>query len=98
MITKSYSKGGRSCRVQRELPAEVSAASAHLCGDFNAWDRTSLPMTRSKDGSFQVTVSLKPGQEYRYRYLLDGDRWENDWVAEAYLANPFGGEDSVVRV
>ena len=23
-----------------------------------------------------MTVSLKPGQTYRFRYLLDGERWE----------------------
>lgn len=98
MITKSYSRGGRACRVRFELPAEVQAESAHLCGDFNQWGQSSIPMTRRQDGSFEVTVSLELGQEYRFRYLLDGDRWENDWLAEAYIANPFGGEDSVVRV
>ncbi|MGH2605391.1 MAG: isoamylase early set domain-containing protein [Anaerolineales bacterium] len=98
MITKSYSRGGRACRVRFELPAEVQAESAHLCGDFNPWDQSSIPMTLRQDGSLEVTVSLKPGQEYRFRYWLDRDRWENGRLAEAYVANPFGGEDSVVRV
>jgi len=42
MITNSYSKGGRSCRVKFSLVAGVSAESVHLCGDFKAWDRASL--------------------------------------------------------
>jgi len=33
-----------------------------------------------------------------FRYLVDGERWENDWAADAYVPNPFGGEDSVVEV
>ena len=30
------------------------------------------------------------------RYLLDGQRWDNDWAADAYVRNDFGGDDSVV--
>jgi hypothetical protein len=28
--------------------------------------------------------------------LIDGQRWDNDWAADAYLPNSFGGDDSVV--
>lgn len=98
MIKKTYSKTGRSSRVTFELPPEVNAETAYLCGEFNEWDETAHPMKRRKDGRFSLTISLKPGQEYRFRYLLDGERWENDWEADAYVPNPFGTEDSVVKV
>ncbi len=98
MIKKNYSKTGRSCRVTFELPPEVDAQMACLCGEFNEWDERSHPMKRRKDGSFTLTVSLTPGRQYRFRYLLDGERWENDWAADAYLPNPFGSEDSIVEV
>jgi 1,4-alpha-glucan branching enzyme len=55
-------------------------------------------MKRAKDGSFSLTISLKPGRQYRYRYLLDGERWENDWAAESYTPNALGSEDSVVNI
>ncbi len=55
-------------------------------------------MKRRKDGSFTLTISLKPGRQYRFRYLLDGERWENDRAADAYAPNPFGSDDSVVEV
>ena len=29
-------------------------------------------------------------------HLLDGDRWDNDWAADAYVRNDFAGDDSVV--
>jgi hypothetical protein len=45
-----------------------------------------------------TTVLLSPGSSYRYRFLIDGDRWENSWVADGYVANPFGSEDSVVKL
>ena len=98
MIRKTYTKTGRSCRVTFELPAEIGAETAILCGEFNEWNETAKPMKQAKDGSFTQTVSLKPGQSYRFRYLLDGKRWENDWEADDYLLNPFGGDDSLVQV
>jgi 1,4-alpha-glucan branching enzyme len=98
MPKKEYTKTGRSCRVTFELPAEVNAQTACLCGEFNDWDPTSHPMKRRKDGSFNLTISLKPGKEYRYRFLLDNERWENDWSAESYVPNEFSGEDSLITI
>jgi 1,4-alpha-glucan branching enzyme len=98
MPEKSYTKTGRSCRVTFELPAEINANTACLCGDFNQWSQDSHPMKRRKDDSFTITTSLKPGQQYRYRFLLDGESWENDWAAEAYMPNEYGSEDSVVTI
>ena len=98
MLKKEYTKTGRSCRVTFNLPAEVNARRACLCGEFNDWDQSSHPMKRGKDGSFTLTISLKPGRQYRYRFLLDGERWENDWAAEDYAPNALGSEDSVVTI
>lgn len=97
-MKKTYTKTGRSCRVTFELPREVGAQSVVLCGEFNGWDPGKHPLKRRKDGSYSVTVSLKPGRAYRYRYLLDGKRWENDWAADRYIPNEFGTQDSVVAV
>jgi 1,4-alpha-glucan branching enzyme len=98
MPKKNYSKTGNACRVTFKLPAEVEAQTVNLCGEFNNWDTSSHPMKQLKDGSFSLTISLEPGQEYRYRYLTDDKRWENDWKADAYLPNQFGSEDSIVRL
>lgn len=98
MVKKNYSKSGQICRVTFKLPADVEAQSANLVGEFNDWDSQATPMKRLKDGSFSATVSLEPGRNYRYRYLLDGERWENDWEADAYLPNEFGSEDSVIAI
>ncbi len=97
-MKKKYSPKGKSCQVTFELPAEVEAEIVSLCGDFNEWDEGHNTMKRRKDGSFEIKVSLKPGNEYRYRYLLDGKKWENDWNADKYVVNAHGTEDSVVVV
>jgi len=98
MLKKSYTKTGAKCRVTFKLPAEVQAETAVLCGEFNEWDTTSNPMKRLKDGSFSATISLPTNHTYRFRYLLDGERWENDWEADAYAPNQYGVDDSLVIV
>lgn len=98
MLTKNYSRSGRVCRVTFKLPADAGATSACLCGEFNDWSRDATPLKQRKDGSFSTTISLEPGRSYRYRYLIDGERWENDWAADRYVPNEFGTEDSVVVV
>lgn len=87
--------GAESCEVTFELPAEVGASTAHVCGDFNDWSRTASPLTRLDDGSFATVISLRSGHQYRFRYLLDDARWENDRAADDYVSNEFGGDDSV---
>jgi 1,4-alpha-glucan branching enzyme len=95
---RKQSRRGGSCKVTFEFPAEIGATEVHLCGDFNDWSPTATPMKRRKDGSFSAAIVLDPGKRYRFRYLLEDGRWENDWAADDYVANEFGGEDSVVEV
>jgi hypothetical protein len=80
------------------LPSEVGAGDVALCADFNNWMAGSIPLSRGGDGAWQVTVPLEPGNTYRFRYLLDGQRWENAWQADRYEPNPFGSDNSVVIV
>lgn len=83
-------------RVEFELPASAGAERAAVLGEFTAW--TPLDMNPVGDGSFTLAVELPVGNSYRFRYLIDGIIWDNDWTADGYEPNPYGGEDSVVRV
>ncbi len=98
MLLKSYSKTGAKCRVTFKLPADANAETAAICGEFNEWNIEADPMKKLKDGSFSGVISLDAGNSYRFRYLLDGERWENDWEADEYLPNEHGTEDSVITV
>ena len=98
MLKKSYSKTGRYCRVTFELPREIQAERVSLCGEFNEWDPAKNPMARRKDGRFTTTISLKAGTAYRFKYMLDGVSWENDWSADGYVPNDFSTEDSLVEL
>jgi glyceraldehyde-3-phosphate dehydrogenase/erythrose-4-phosphate dehydrogenase len=48
------------------------------------------------DGNFHATVDLDTERTYRFRYPLDGARWENDFAADDYVYNEYGGEGSAV--
>jgi len=80
------------------LPAEVSADSVVLCGEFTRWEADGIPLDRAPDGTWRTTVALPPGRSYRFRYRLDGERWENAWDADEYLPNDYGSTDSVIVV
>jgi hypothetical protein len=88
----------RTVDVTFSLPGEVGAGNVALCGDFNGWSADNIALQRGGDGAWQVTLPLEPGQSYRFRYLLDGERWENAWQADWYEPNPFGSDNSVVSV
>ncbi|MEA2115163.1 MAG: isoamylase early set domain-containing protein [Thermodesulfobacteriota bacterium] len=98
MLKKNYTKKGQSCRVTFKYPNKENHKTAALAGDFNDWNVKACPMKRLKDGSFSVTVSLKAGHSYRFRYVLDGFSWVNDHDADSYIANDHGSDDSLVTV
>jgi 1,4-alpha-glucan branching enzyme len=87
--------GQASVDVTFRMPIECGGTTACVVGEFNEWSTTAHPMQPDADG-FTATIPLDPGRTYRFRYLLDGEHWENDWAAHTYVPNEFGGDDSVV--
>jgi 1,4-alpha-glucan branching enzyme len=81
--------------VTFRLPSGSATAGAAVAGEFNDWDRLAGQMTNG-GGGWAVTVRVPAGRRYRFRYLVDGERWENDWEADDYVPNEFGGDDSVL--
>ena len=88
--------GDGQVEVTFEVDAAVRAERANLCGEFNEWSQSADEMDRKPDGGFTLTKQLPGGRSYRFRYLLDGERWENDWAADNYVPNEYGGDDSLV--
>ena len=99
-LKKKYLKSKPVCKVTFELPVKAAptAMTVHLVGDFNAWNKTSMPLTKRKTGVFNVTVDLEAGREYAFRYLIDGQTWENDWEADKYAASEYPGVENSVAV
>jgi len=97
MITKAEADKKGLVRVTFELPSTMWAERVNLVGDFNDWDTTATPMTRNRsDANWKVTIELERGQRYRFRYLVEGKEWINDWHADDHKENPYGSYDSVL--
>ncbi|HEY6001202.1 MAG TPA: isoamylase early set domain-containing protein [bacterium] len=99
-IRKKYLKARPACQVTFVLPKDAAPDAESVCvlGEFNDWSQDANPLRRLKDGDFTVTLELETGRSYRFRYVIDGWKYENDWYADRYEPNPYGGEDSVVDV
>ena len=97
MIKKAKPAKGM-CKVTFVVSKEIagSAQKANLVGEFNNWGLTADAMKKQKDGSFSLVKDLAVAQEYQFRYILDGERWENDCCADKYSKNEFGAENSIV--
>lgn len=99
-LKKQYLKTGSLCRVTFRLPgmAAPEARNVSLVGDFNNWNPSEATLKKLKSGDFTLTLQLPKDREYRFRYLIDSSRWENDWCADRYDPNNYGCDDSVVII
>jgi 1,4-alpha-glucan branching enzyme len=99
-LKKVYSEKKAECKVTFKLEKAYanSAKQVILAGDFNNWDETETQMKKSKNGDFSISLNLKTGQEYQFKYLIDSNYWVNDPAADNYKPNIFQGENSVVIV
>ena len=57
----------------RDISFEFHAPTArevYLVGEFNDWDATSTPLSRTSEGNWRVELML-PAGIYRYKFLVD---------------------------
>jgi 1,4-alpha-glucan branching enzyme len=102
MLKKTYVKSRKVGKVtfqlaKSEVPEDVEVENVHLVGDFNNWEESGTPMKYSKrHKAYRATIELDPGEEYQFRYLVNGQIWCNDWAADAYVPNNMGEDNCVV--
>lgn len=100
MLKKQYLKNKPSCKVTFSLPKEAvnGGSDVRILGDFNNWAWEKGAAMKASKSEYKAVVELTAGQQYEFRYLIDGTTWVNDWKADAYLTTPFGVENSVVAL
>ena len=86
---------GTTAEITLRRASTNGETSVVVVGDFNDWSPGAHPMHGESDG-WSCTVTMAVGRRYRFRYLVEGARWENDWEADDYVDNDHGGQDSVV--
>ncbi len=99
-LKRQFVKSKQQFKVTFTIPkdAVIEAKKVSLAGDFNEWDTEADLMKKQKDGSFSISLYLKPGRAYQFRYLIDNARWENDWKADSYIPHPFGSGDNSLLI
>lgn len=98
-LSKTFVKSKSLYKVTFTVPAEaaVETKKVSLVGEFNGWNpEEAVALKKQKDGSFKASLELAAG-EYQFRYILDDEKWENDWEADKYVpAGVDAAENSVV--
>jgi 1,4-alpha-glucan branching enzyme len=76
----------------------VKPGAKRVCvaGSFNGWKPEATPLTPRGDGHWSGDLTVKPGR-HEYLFVVDG-QWLPDPTAKESVANPFGGQNSVLLV
>ncbi len=102
MLKKHYIESRKiykvTFRLAKHEQPEYNVSSANLVGDFNDWSLADTPMLPLKNGDFKVTVELEPGTKYEFRYLLNDEKWYNEWEADEYILGDFGKDNCVIEL
>lgn len=95
MIKKATDKNNQ-VKVTFSLPYTEGQAPVSVVGDFNQWNQSSNKMARRSNGTCSTSVSLEPGQRYRFRYYSEDGQWFNDEAADAYEASEHASENCIL--
>jgi len=99
MLKKSFNKKQNTYKVTFRFEPESDVETVQLLGDFNEWGQKKQHfLKKRKNGSYSLTLSLKPQQSYEYRYFIDDKQWVTDTSADSIRWNIFGSQNSVVSI
>lgn len=94
MLKKRFFKTLDECEVTFKVQPQEGADEVALLIESNDWQP--IAMDQLKSGPFKTSLRLPLEREIQFRYLIDGQVWENDEAADAYVPNGFGSDNSVV--
>lgn len=97
MLKKTFTPKRTICKVTFSIPGSWADEDVKLAGDFNDWNEEADSLKKKND-KWEITMRLKPENTYCFKYLIDGEKWENDDAADKYVPNSYGTEDSVVEI
>lgn len=99
-IKKTFqaTKGMYTLTFSLPVSAATNATKVQLLGDFNNWDPQKAPVMKKGKEEYSIQIDLASPSTYQFRYLIDGERWQNDFSADGYVPSPFGGADNSVII
>ena len=99
-LEKNYLKSKPVCKVKFIFPKQRTngAKKVNLVGTFNDWDESAQQLRKQKSGDYAATLSFAVGEKHEFRYLIDGELWENDDSADQYVPTKVSWEENSVIV
>ncbi|MBS3796863.1 isoamylase early set domain-containing protein [Pseudoalteromonas sp. BDTF-M6] len=94
MLKKRFFKTKEEAEVTFEY-MHPDAEAVALVAEFNQWQPLTMQYSK-KDHTFRTKLRLPKNSEFHFRYLINDEQWDNDHQADAYVANDFGTDNSVV--
>ncbi len=74
---------------------QQEAASVELIGDFNGWEKEGLPLKNGEvKGLWKGSFPFAKSGTYRYKFLIDNEKWTSDPRNFYREADGFGGFNS----
>jgi serine protease AprX len=74
------------------------AQRVSLAADFNNWDPTHTPLSRDASGFWRAEIDPPPPGRYRYKFVIDGQRWMEDPSNGLQEPDGFNGLNSVLNI
>jgi serine protease AprX len=74
------------------------ARRVELVAEFNDWDPRRGAFDPASGGVWRLALDAPPPGSYRYKLLVNGERWIEDPANGAKEPDPYGGFDSVLRI
>jgi len=94
--TKGAAKAGAGERRVTFACHYPDAREVSLAAEFTGWDACLMPLQKSDEGIWSITIELLPGR-YQYNFVVDGS-WVRDMCCSEVVPNPFGTQNSVIVV
>lgn len=77
--------------------SDPGAHSVSVIGTFNGWSPEHSRMRRASGGSWEITLSLRPGK-YAYRFLVNSRQQVLDPSCKTEEPDGYGGKNSVIYI
>ena len=82
--------------VEFNYPAKLDIKDVFVMGNFNDWNRTSLPLEIGSDGNWTLKYYMKSG-DYEYKFVRDGLELL-DPASPDSLPNGLGGFNNILKI
>jgi serine protease AprX len=74
------------------------ARKVSVAGDFNDWERERATFSREMDGIWRARIDVPPPGRYRYKFIVNDERWLDDPHNGFKESDGFGGFNSILHI